>query len=135
MMKRYSVSGIYIFDKFPDEEERQPTCIEDCQEETRLKWLNSLDAEALKRTFAIIIEAIKRINDVAFEGIEDKPDIDTILSDSIKAVASSEDTIKLVQVVNLVCQQLHEITDYLISDGIIKRVEDDEVCGDSSDLQ
>lgn len=134
-MKRYSVSGIYIFDKFPDEEERQPTCIEDCQEETRLKWLNSLDAEALKRTFNIIIEAIRHINDLAFEGVEDKPDVDTLLSDSIKVVASSEDTIKLVKAVNLVCKQLHEIADYLVSEGIIRRVEDDEICGDSSDLQ
>lgn len=134
-MKRYDISGIYIFDKFPDEEERHPTCIEDCQEETRLKWLSSLDAEALKRTFAIIIEAIKHINDLAFEGMEDKPDIDTILSDSIKLVASSEDTQKLIKAVNLVCQQLHEITDYLVSEGIIKRVEDDEICGDSSDIQ
>ena len=134
-MKRYNVSGIYIFDKFPGEDERHPTCIEDCQEETRLKWLHALDAEALKRTFGIIIEAIKYVNDIAFEGVEDKPDVDALLSDSIKMVESSEDTTKLVKAVNLVCEQLHEIVDYLISEDFIRRVEDDEVCGDSSDLQ
>lgn len=134
-MKRYNVSGIYIFDKFPGEEERHPTCVEDCQEETRLKWLSTLDAEALKRTFDIVVEAIKYVNDIAFEGVEDKPDVGALLSDSIKMVKSSEDTTKLVKAVNLVCKQLHEIVDYLISEDIIRRVEDDEVCGDSSDIQ
>ena len=37
--KRRNLSGIYIFDKFPEDERRFPTCIEDCQEETRKKWL------------------------------------------------------------------------------------------------
>lgn len=37
--KRRNISGIYIFDKFPDDEKRQPTCIEDCQQETRRAWL------------------------------------------------------------------------------------------------
>ena len=49
-MKRYGISGIYIFDKFPGEEKRQPTCIEDCQPETRQKWFESLETEALIRT-------------------------------------------------------------------------------------
>ena len=37
--KRRNISGIYIFDQFPDEGKRQPTCIEDCQQETRRAWL------------------------------------------------------------------------------------------------
>lgn len=44
-MKRYGLSGIYIFDKFPGEERRQPTCIEDCQEEARAQWLEGLEEE------------------------------------------------------------------------------------------
>lgn len=37
--KRRNISGIYIFNQFPDDEKRQPTCIEDCQQETRRAWL------------------------------------------------------------------------------------------------
>lgn len=32
-LKRRDLSGIYIFDTFPGEQKRQPTCIEDCQPE------------------------------------------------------------------------------------------------------
>lgn len=46
-MKRYNLSGIYIFDQFEGEERRQPTCIEDCNDATRQKWLESNDKEAL----------------------------------------------------------------------------------------
>lgn len=48
-MKRRNLSGIYIFEKFEDEEKRQPTCFEDCTEETQDRWLESLDREALIR--------------------------------------------------------------------------------------
>ena len=37
--KRRDISGIYIWDQFPDDEKRQPTCIEDCKQETRRVWL------------------------------------------------------------------------------------------------
>ena len=33
--KRRGLSGIFIFDQFPGEERREPTCVEDCQKETR----------------------------------------------------------------------------------------------------
>jgi len=46
-MKRRNLSGIYIFEKFEDEEKRQPTCFEDCTEETQDRWLESLERESL----------------------------------------------------------------------------------------
>lgn len=49
-MKRYNLSGIYIFDQFEGEERRQPTCIEDCNDATRQAWLESLDKTALINT-------------------------------------------------------------------------------------
>lgn len=57
-MKRFGLSGIYIFDKFPGEERRQPTCIEDCQEETRTTWLEGLEKEALIRTVNFLCETL-----------------------------------------------------------------------------
>lgn len=52
--RRYGLSGIYIFDTFPGEEKRQPTCIEDCQEKTRLVWLEGQDKECLVNTANIL---------------------------------------------------------------------------------
>lgn len=50
MLQRHNLSGIYIFDTYPGEEHRRPTCIEDCQEETRDTWLSKLEPEALLNT-------------------------------------------------------------------------------------
>lgn len=62
-MKRRNLTGIYIFDKFPDEERRVPTCIEDCQEETRKAWLEGLDKEALIGTIEMLCETLRGISD------------------------------------------------------------------------
>lgn len=62
-MKRYNISGIYIFDKFPEEERKQPTCIEDCQEETRTQWLESLEKEALINTVNILCDTLHQFTD------------------------------------------------------------------------
>jgi hypothetical protein len=63
MLKRRGLSGIYIFDKFPGEERREPTCVEDCQEETRHKWLDSLEREALINTIDHLCGTITAISD------------------------------------------------------------------------
>lgn len=61
--KRRNLSGIYLLDQFPGEEKRCPTCVEDCQEETRNKWLESLDREALMRTINYLCETLREISD------------------------------------------------------------------------
>lgn len=63
MIKRRNLSGIYIFDKFPDEEKREPTCFEDCQEETQDKWLDSLNEKNLKELAKQLAKTIKKIGD------------------------------------------------------------------------
>ena len=61
--KRRNLSGIYIFDKFPEDEKRQPTCIEDCQEGTRKKWLETLSREALINTIEYLCETLRGVSD------------------------------------------------------------------------
>ena len=61
--KRRNLSGIYLLDQFPGEEKRCPTCVEDCQEETRNKWLESLDREALMRTVNYLCETLREVSD------------------------------------------------------------------------
>lgn len=63
MNKRRNLSGIFIFDKFPEDERREPTCIEDCQEETRKQWLESLEKEALVNTIEHLCEVLRNISD------------------------------------------------------------------------
>jgi hypothetical protein len=62
-VKRRNLSGIYIFDKFEDEEKRQPTCFEDCQEETQNRWLDSLEIEALKNLAKMLGEKLRLVGD------------------------------------------------------------------------
>lgn len=48
---RRDLSGIFIDATLPqDEGQQKPTCIEDCTEDTRLKWLESLSDNKLKTT-------------------------------------------------------------------------------------
>jgi hypothetical protein len=63
MNKRRSLSGIYIFEKFQDEESRKPTCIEDCLKETRQKWLESLEKEALINCIHHLCNTLCEISD------------------------------------------------------------------------
>lgn len=62
--KRRNLSGIYIFDTFPDDEKRQPTCIEDCQQETRRAWVMKHDnKEAAKKTITLIYDEFLKLCD------------------------------------------------------------------------
>lgn len=56
--KRYGLSGIYILDAFPEETKRQPTCIEDCQEKTRLEWLERQNFKYLVDTVNILCNVL-----------------------------------------------------------------------------
>ena len=60
-LKRRDLSGIFIFDTFPGEEKRKPTCIEDCQQETRRKWCMSKTPDYLRDTIKILADTIKDI--------------------------------------------------------------------------
>lgn len=60
-LKRRDLSGIYIFDKFPSDEKRQPTCIEDCQQQARREWCMSLSKDALRNTIKHLAETFKDI--------------------------------------------------------------------------
>ena len=122
-MKRYDISGIYIFDKFPDEEKKQPTCIEDCQEETRVKWLDSLDMEALHRTADMIQESLQNLLDLGTED-DDKISVHEIIDSSVIDCADSKDKSKVIYAINEMCIYLHKLADYLITEGIIARKEE-----------
>ena len=62
-LKRRDLSGIYIFDTFPGEERRQPTCIEDCQQETRRKWCMAQTQDSLRDIIKHLAHTFKETTD------------------------------------------------------------------------
>ena len=62
-LKRRGLSGIYIFDTFPGEPKRRPTCIEDCQPETRKEWLDGCEKPALINCVEHLCEVLRTISD------------------------------------------------------------------------
>lgn len=63
-MKRRNLSGIFIFDKLEEEEKPTPTCLEDCTPETRLKWLEGLEKEALINCIEHLCETINEFSEL-----------------------------------------------------------------------
>ena len=62
-LKRRDLSGIYIFDTFIGEQKRQPTCIEDCQQETRRKWCMAQTQDCLRDTIKHLAQTFKDMTD------------------------------------------------------------------------
>lgn len=62
-MKRRNLSGIFIFDQFENEEKKEPTCFEDCQESTQDEWLASLSREDIISLAKELGKAIRKIGD------------------------------------------------------------------------
>ena len=60
-LKRRDLSGIFIFDTFPGEERRKPTCIEDCQQETRRNWCMQKTPDYLRETINMLAGTFKDI--------------------------------------------------------------------------
>ena len=58
---RRDLSGIYFFDKFPNEEKRLPTCFEDCTVEKQEEILNSKDLEWVKSLALLLSKKLKEI--------------------------------------------------------------------------
>ncbi len=55
---RHNLSGIYIFDQLEGDNKKKPTCIEDCNKDTRQEWLESLDREGLIRVIDRLCEVV-----------------------------------------------------------------------------
>lgn len=58
-LKRRDLSGIFIFDTFPGESHRRPTCIEDSQPETRRRLLLTKSTEWQRDCIMKLAETFK----------------------------------------------------------------------------
>ena len=62
-MKRRNLSGIFIFEKFEDDDRERPTVFEDCTEATQEKWLDSLETDGLKNLAKQLGKTVREIGD------------------------------------------------------------------------
>jgi hypothetical protein len=64
-LKRRNLSGIWLFDKYPEDTEAMPTCLEDCRKETREAWLRQIDdGEYLDHITSSLKETKERIDNL-----------------------------------------------------------------------
>lgn len=107
---RRNLSGIYIFDVLPhDKGKRFPTCIEDCNEETRLKWLNGLEAEAIVRTGQHLNECFCRLWDMLTE--EETKAILKATNGNKPYCETTSEKWRCIRYVNIFCEILRNIAD------------------------
>ena len=62
-MKRRNLSGIYYLCKLDGEEERKPTCFEECSEEKQDEILAKLEPEAVRSLAKQLAQVLKAIGD------------------------------------------------------------------------
>lgn len=114
---RRNLSGIYIFDTLPGDDKRQPTCIEDCNEETRWEWLHSLSVEALQNCLDVIYGDIERIFSDRSLGIifgEDEDEDTARRDDYIRDIRRRhDDAVPDPYSVNQACALLRRLADEL----------------------
>ena len=67
-LKRRNISGIYIFDKFPTDDRRKPTCVEDCQPATRKKWMEKHETDYLRNVIEQLADSFKKLTEYCYDG-------------------------------------------------------------------
>ena len=67
-LKRRNLSGIYIFDTFPNDDRRKPTCIEDCRAGTRKSWMEKRDADYLRNLISELAKTFKEVTEYCHDG-------------------------------------------------------------------
>ncbi len=62
-VKRRNLSGVYLFHKFEDEDNREPTCFEDCPVEEQDRWLEDLGEQAIIGLAKHLASTLREIGD------------------------------------------------------------------------
>lgn len=126
-LKRRDLSGIYIFDTFPNEERRKPTCIEDCQQETRRQWCMAQTKDCLRETIKMLSDSLKELADYLLQenAVPDevRGDIYNHANDMVERSKWNWGLHKLADQVDSISSVLVKIADHC---GVTKHVEEDD---------
>ena len=68
---RRGLSGVYIFDRYPEEEKVEPTCFEDCTPMKQEEYIKALPEDALQKLALMLARALKDVG--ADLNIESEP--------------------------------------------------------------
>jgi hypothetical protein len=114
-LKRRDLSGIWIFDQFPGETERQPTCIEDCQPETRHKLLMTKNKEWLRDCIKQLADTFKETTDyLVTEGCvtdEQRKEMFAMIDRNVKKAQWNWAEHELADQVDFFCEKLTMLAD------------------------
>lgn len=72
-MKRRNLSGVFLYEKFEDDDDKKPTCFEECSIEKQKLFLDSLTPEGVKLLAIKLADTLKQIgNDLDLEMIKNE---------------------------------------------------------------
>jgi hypothetical protein len=109
-LKRRNISEIYILDKFPGEDKEQPTCIEDCQEDTRVQYLTKLDLTALIEVLKHLTETLVKMYEQNTYGVDLSKSVCAVKQEQYKAI-SSNNRYKILRVITMYCSMIRGFVD------------------------
>jgi len=122
---RRDLSGIYIFDKFPTDEKRKPTCIEDCQQETRRTWCLSNDKDCLRSTISMLADSFNDMCEYLESEkcltAEQHAQLEVKIAEQVKMSNMNWSLEELAEQVDTICRQLTMLADHC---GVTKHMEE-----------
>lgn len=127
-LKRRDISGIYIFDKFPTDKKRKPTCVEDCTHGKRMEWCMSKDEDYLRNVIEQLANTFRDLVDFCHsEGCVNDEQRDGMNKMANNIVARSKWNWALHELANqvdFVSEKIRLLADAV---GVTKHIEDGEV--------
>ena len=133
-LKRRDLSGIYIFDTFPGEQKRQPTCIEDCQQETRRKWCLAQTQDCLRETISMLAKTFKDMTDYLVSekcvSFEQRMELFKMIDRNVARSKYNFAVHELADQVDFLAEKVTMLADAC---GVTKHVDDEEPCVTSED--
>lgn len=127
-LKRRNISGMYILDKFPTDERRKPTCVEDCQMATRKRWMGAHEKEYLRNVIGQLADSFKTLTEYCHDGGAIKKEWrDEFIAMADKWIERSKlnwARHELANQINLICDKITLLAD---SAGVVREpVSDDK---------
>ena len=119
---------MYILDKFPTDERRKPTCVEDCQMATRKRWMEAYEKEYLRNAIEILADSFKTLTEYCWDGGAIKKEWrDEFIAMADKWIERSKlnwARHELANQINLICDKITLLAD---SVGVVREpVSDDK---------
>jgi len=125
---RRDLSGIYIFDKFPTDEKRKPTCVEDCTPSKRREWCMSKDCDYLRNVIKIEADTFLDMTEYCLKEKcvteEQATEFRSMMANIVDRSKWNWALHELADQVDFVCEKVRLLADAV---GITKHIYDDDM--------